>query len=228
MALSPSTSFTQNVDDIYSGVVADTTSNYGGSNPLRGDAANYLLWSKTDQNGNRVFNNPDFGAVLAIMQWTVTISVSGWYERMLMRIQPYNNGSSYVPEISSGGIITQYASVVYYAATNKVYKCILSSTGHLPTDATYWVEVPDLSTLIGNTNITTTITNTYVRSTVDESMKRLFASLGKYRACDDKEVERADRLDALLIAADSEVTQGNYDDMDKIIQDLNSQLTPLL
>lgn len=229
MALTPSTSYTQDADDVNAGVVADTTSNYGtGGNPARGDAANYLLWAKTDSGGNRVFNNPSFGDVLAIMSWAVVVTVSGWYERMLMRIQPYNNGSSYVPQIESNGVVTQYASIVYYAATNKVYKCILASTGNLPTNTTYWEEVTDLSTIIANTNVSTTISNTYVRSTVDQKMKNLYKAIGRNCACDDKEVQRDNRLDALLIAADSEVESGNYDDMEAIIAYLEPQLTQIL
>jgi hypothetical protein len=228
MPLTPSTSFTQDVDDVNAGVVADTTPDYGtGGNPVRSAAANYLLWSKTDENGNRVFNNPDFGDVLAIMSWNVTMVVGGWYERMLMRIQIYSGATPYVAQIEVNGVVTQYASIVYYAATNSVYKCILATTGNLPTDATYWEVVTDLGTIVANTNVSTTITNTYVRSIVDEKMKNLYKQLGRTCACDDKEVLRANKLDALLIAADSEVEEGNYDDMDKIIAYLQSQLVSL-
>lgn len=228
MPLTPSTSFTQDVDDVYAGVVADTTPDYGtGGNPVRSAAANYLLWCKTDKNGNRVFNNPAFGDVLAIMAWNVVITVSGWYERMLMRIQIYSGATPYVPQVESGGVVTQYASIVYYAATDKVYKCILATTGNLPTNATYWEEVTDLSTIIANTNVSTTISNTYVRSTVDQKMKLLYAGIGDTCACDDKAVIRANNLYALLIAANSEVTSGNYDDMEKIIAYLESKLGQL-
>jgi hypothetical protein len=221
MPLTPSTSFTQDADDINVGVVADTTSNYGtGGNPARSDAANYLLWSKTDENGNRVFGNPDFGDVLTIMSWTVATLVSGWYERMLMRIQFYNNATSYVEQ--QGTPITQYASIVYYASTNKVYKCIAPSTGNLPTNTSFWEEVTDLSTIIGNTNITTTITNTYVRSHVDECVKNKFANLANC-GCDDKNNKNAYYMNGLLIAADSAVLSGNYDDMQKIIASLESK-----
>lgn len=225
MALSPSTSFTQDVDDIHAGVVADTTSNYGtGGNPARGDAANYLLWSHTDQNGVRTFNNPAAGNVLTIMSWDVTMSAGGWYERMLMRIQPYNNATAYVAQIESGGVVSQYASIVYYAATNKVYKCILASTGNLPTNTTYWTEVTDLSTIIANTNVTTTISNTYVRSIADDGVKELFKNMGSTCGCDEKLNKKAYLLDGLLIAADAAVEAGNYDEMEKIINYLESQL----
>src|SRR6185503_16218080 len=188
MPLTPSTSFTQDVDDVNSGTVADTTPDYGGGNPVRSAAANYLLWCHTDENGARTFNNPAFGDVLAIMSWAVSMLVGGWYERMLMRIQIYSGATAYVAQIESGGVVSQYASIVYYGATNKVYKCILATTGNLPTNGTYWEEVVDLSTIIANTNVSTTISNTYVRSIVDQKMKSLYKQLGRTCACDDKEV----------------------------------------
>jgi hypothetical protein len=229
MPLTPSTSFTQDIDDVNAAVVADTTPDYGtGGNPVRSAAANYLLWCKTDSSGNRVFNNPNFGDVLSIMSWNVTMETAGWYERMLMRIQFYSGATAYVPQIESNGVVSQYASIVYYGTTNKVYKCILATTGNDPSNATYWEEVTDLSTIIANTNVSTTITNTYVRSIVDDGMKQLYAAIGRNCACDDKEVQRANKLDALLIAADSEVEQGNYDDMDEIIAYLETQLDPLV
>jgi hypothetical protein len=226
MALTPSTSYTQDVDDVNAGVVADTTPDYGtGGNPVRSAAANYLLWAKTDEDGNRVFTNPTFGDVLAVMSWAVITLVSGWYERMLMRIQIYVGATAYVPQVESGGIITQYPSIVYYGATNKVYKCILASTGNLPTDGTYWEEVTDLSTLIANTNVSVTISNTYVRSTVDQAIKLLFRNMARTCGCDEKDNKRAYLYNGLLIAANSEVEGSNYDEMQKIILYLESQLS---
>jgi hypothetical protein len=214
MALTPSTSFTQDVNDVHAGVVADTTPDYGqGGNPARGDAANYLLWAKTDKNGDRTFNNPSFGNVLSIMSWEVTMEVGGWYERMLMRIQPYNAN----PYLVDG--------VAYYGTTDKVYICIQNSTGNLPTDTNFWREVTDLSELIANPNISVTITNTYVRSIADQGVKQLFANMAKTCACDDKANKIAYTLYGYLIGADSEVLQGNYDDMEEIIEYLESQLT---
>lgn len=214
---------------MHAGTVADTTSNYGtGGNPARNAAANYLLWAKTDEDGNRVFDNPDFGDVLTIMSWAVAVTLSGWYERILMRIQPYNNASSYVPQIESGGVVSQYASIVYYATTNKVCKNVLACSGQVPTNGTYWAEVTDLSTIIDNTNVQVAISNTYVRSTVDQKMKELFGNLGRDCACDSQDTVRAMKLDSLLISADSEVENGNYDDMQKIIAYLESKLQEIL
>lgn len=228
MAITPSTSFIQDVDDVYAGVVTDTTPDYGvGGNPARNAAANYLLWSKTDSDGNRVFTNPSPGNVLTVLTWDVITLTAGWYERMLMRIQFYNPATAYVPEISSNGIISQYASIVYYGTTDKVYKCKLATTGNAPTDTTYWEEVTDLSTLISNTNVSTTISNTYVRSIVDEGMRELFARMGAECGCDQQANYKAYKLNGLLISANSEVASGNYDNMDKIITYIESQLVQL-
>jgi hypothetical protein len=228
MALTPSTSYTQDVDDVDVGVIADTTSDYGvGGDPARSAAANYLLWSKTDEDGNRVFSNPAFGDVLAIMSWTVATLVSGWYERMLMRIQIYDNVQAYLAQVEAGGIVSTYAGIVYYAATNKVYKCILNSTGNLPTNATYWEEVTDLSTIIANTNISVTISNTYVRSHVDAGIKLLFAAMTANCGCDDAANKQAYKMNGFLIAANAEVASENYDDMEHIIAYLQTQLSQL-
>ena len=171
-----------------------------------------------------MFNNPPPGDVLTIMQWTVQTLTAGWYERMLMRIQFYNPATPYVPEISSNGVVTQYASIVYYGTTDKVYKCKAATTGNAPTDATYWEEVTDLSTLISNTNVSTTITNTYVRAIVDEKMRDYFSSMGAKYGCDDQQNYKAWKLNGLLQSANSAVASGNYDEMDKIIAYIEAQL----
>ena len=229
MALTPSTSYTQDASDVNAGVVADTTPDYGtGGNPSRNAAANYLLWCSLTSGGVRTFNNPNFGDVLTIMAWDVVVTLSGWYQRILIRIQPYNNGSSYVPQVESNGVVSQYASVVYYPSTNKVYKNILACSGIVPTNTTYWEEVSNLSTIIDNTNVSVTITNTYIRSTVDQKLKEKFKQIGRNCACDDTQVKLAVKLNALLVSANAEVNDGNYDDMAAIILYLESQLQQLL
>lgn len=229
MALTPSTSYTQDIDDVNSGVVEDTTPDYGeGGNPNRGDAANYLLWSKTDSGGNRVYDNPSQGNVLSNMSWNVNTPKSGWYERMLMRVQPYNSMTTYVPQVESNGIVSQWASIVYYQSTNKVYKCIQASTGNAPTDGAYWEVVTELGDIIANINVSVKIQNTYVRSTVDEKVKKLFVQMGDKCACDQDENKRAYQMNGLLISANSEVNSGNYDKMEKIIAYLESQLSQLV
>lgn len=229
MALSLSTSFTQDIDDMTAGVVEDTTPDYGtGGNEARNEAANYLLWSKTDKEGNRTYHNPSQGNVLTSMSWNVETQVSGWYERILLRIPIYDSGESYTKEVQGGGIITNYASIVYYASTNKVYKCIDDTMGNDPTNTLYWEEVLNLGDLIANTTITVVVSNTYVRATVDDKMRKIFRKMGRNLGCDEKENKNAYKYDGLLIAADSEVNAGNYDEMEKIIEYLESKLSQQL
>ena len=80
------------------GTVTDSTTSggYPSPNADRGDAANYLLWSKTDKDGNRVFDNPSFGSVLSVVSWAVDTPVSGLYEAIMLRISPYDGATAYV------------------------------------------------------------------------------------------------------------------------------------
>lgn len=218
--------FVQNAEDITVGTVTDTTADYGqGGVEARGDAANYLLWSKTDQDGNRVFTNPDPGDVLTIMNWSVSTLVDGWYQGILVRIQPYNNGSNYVPEQKSGDIVTQYASIVYYPATNKNYQCIAASTGNLPTNTSFWEEVPNLSLILTNTNIQVKIVDFYTHPRASRCVSSKFAKLDDQTCQNDNGKSRnfAYYLRSLLVSADSEFLQGNPEEMEKIIRQLESK-----
>jgi hypothetical protein len=161
------------------------------------------------------------GDVYSIMEWTVNNAISGWYERMLLRVQNYDNGESYVEQQSSGGVITQYPSAVYYATTNKFYKCTAPSTGNAPTDTSFWSEITDLSTLIDNPNIEIEITDTYVNGQAAECVSDKFTGIAGC-GCDNKENKQAYYLNGLMIAADSAVLQGNYNEMERIIREVES------
>lgn len=220
------TEFTQDPDDITIGTVADTTADYGsGSNQDRGDAANFLLWSKTDEDAVRTFDNPAFGNELAIMEWQVNTPKDGWYEGILLRIQPYDAGANYVEEQSSGSVITQHASIFYYAATDKVYKAIAASTGQTPTNTSYFTEVTDLSTILDNTNIEVVILNVYVRTRAAACANDLHGKLDD-RNCPNPDVKTKDKaylIDALITSADANVAAGNYDQMDRIMRQIESK-----
>lgn len=202
------------------GTVTDTTSagGYPAPNTNRGDAANYLLWAKTNSLGVRTFYNPDFGNVLSIISWAITTAVSGLYEAILLRITPYDNSDSYVAEIESGGIITQYPSVVYYPAQNKVYKCIADSTGNLPTDTDFWEEVSDLSTIIDNTNIEQEILNVNSDKLIDKCIAKKLANGGC--ACSQDDTDLNNQLVAQKRSAEMNFAAGNIYDYEAIIADL--------
>lgn len=214
-------SFAQDPDGT-TGTVTDTTETGGYPTPNtdRGDAADYLLFSKTDKNGNRTFNNPDFGSVLAIVSWAVATAVSGLYEAILLRIKPYDNGTAYVPEIESGGIITQYPSIVYYASENKVYKCTVASTGNLPTNTNYWEEVTDLSTVIDNTTLDQEILTIQSDKLIDKCIAAKFAGAGCNCSTEDKQY--LNDMMAEKRAAEINFASENYYEYEKIIENLNN------
>ncbi len=218
MALVDAASFTQNVD-IATGVVTDDTDYSVGGNPPRSAKANYLLWSKTDKQGNRTFDNPDPGNVLSTLSYTVNTPVDGWYEGILMRFTPYDNGTAYVEQQSSGSVITQYASIVYYSGA--VYKAIAPGTGNLPTDTNFWEVVTDLSTLIDNTNVDVFIEDFYIKVRSNECANAKFTGVCGCGCSGDLEKLRpALTVRYNIVSADSAFANGNPEEMEKIIREV--------
>ena len=218
MALIDSLTFTQ-ATDINAGVVVDG-SDYGVSgNQLRSETANYLLWSKTDQYGARVFTNPSFGDVLATLSYSVITLVDGYYEAILLRVQLYSAAIPYVPEQSSGGVITQYAAIVYFGGV--VYKCIANSTGNDPTDTAFFEPVTDLSTIIDNTNVDVYIQNIYIKVRSSQCANEKFVdTCGCGCNGDLEKMKPGLTVRYKLVAADSAFINGNPEQMDKIIRDI--------
>lgn len=220
MPLIDSLTFTQ-ATDIDAGVVADA-SDYGVSgNPLRSDTANYLLWSKTDQDGNRTFTNPSSGDVLATLSYSVVTLIDGYYEAILLRINIYSGAVAYVPEQSSGGVITQYAAIVYYDGV--VYKCIANSTDNLPTDTAFFEPVTDLSTILDNTNVDVYIEEVYIKVRSSRCANEKFdESCGCGCNGDLEKMKPGLTIRYKLIAADSAFVNNNPEQMDKIIRDIEA------
>jgi hypothetical protein len=204
------------------GTVTDVTpaNTYPSPYTARGDAANYLLFSKTDKNGVRTFHNPDFGSVLSVTSWDVDTAVSGLYEAILLRVGPYDNGASYVEEQSSGGEITQYASIVYYPSTDKVYKAIAAGSGNIPTNTSFWEEVADLSDIIDNTNIDQEILNINSDKLIDKCIAALFAKSGCN--CSTQDAETKNQLMGRKRSAEVNFASGNVYEYEKIIEQLNA------
>lgn len=221
-------SFAQSSEDISVGTVTDITDDYGqGSVEARADAANYLLWAKTDQDGNRTFYNPVPGNVLAVMAWSIATELDGWYQGILLRIQPYNNSAAYLNQQESEGEITRYPGIVYYPAEQKVYMCIEDSTGNLPTDTDFWEEVIDFSDLILNTNVQVKIVDfmTHPRASRFASTEMGKLDDESFVNRNDKQRKFAYKLRGLIISAESEFAQGNPEEMQKIIAQVNSEIT---
>jgi hypothetical protein len=195
----------------------DNDTTYGGANQDRNEAAEYLLWSKTDKNGTRVFDDPDQGNVLTNLQYIVNTPIDGHYEAIVLRIQPYNAGSNYVEEQTSGAAITQYASVFYYATTGKVYKAIAASTGQDPEDTDYFEEVTaeNLYTLIGNSNLETFYEDFKGEYLTNAALRDRFANVA---CCTAEDRDYNQTLLYLKQSADINFANENYSEYENIIR----------
>lgn len=230
MALIDSLTFTQD-SDIATGVESDT-SDYGvGGNPARSATANYLLWSKTSSTGARSFDNPSQGTLTSNLNYAVNTPVDGYYEAILMRFTPYDNGDAYVEQQQSGSTITQYCSVVYDPTAGAIYKCISPITGVAPSDpsgATYWqvVALGDAYTLIDNPNVDVYIKAEYIKIRASVCVGNQFKSnCGCGCSSDLTTITTPLTLVGQLMAADAEYANGNYQEMQRIIEDITSTCT---
>lgn len=228
MALSPSFDIVQQDGGLTA--IAENTTVYGSPNQDRDDAAEFVLWSKTDKDGNRNFNNPDQGNVLTNLLYTVSTTnggsetYDGWYELIRVRVQPYDAGVNYVEQQSSGGEITQYASMFYYDTTGKIYKAIAPSTGQDPEDTNYFVEVTltDLPDNLDNTNIDVYYQNFYCEYATNICIRD---KDDQNCACGCKDQDYINGLYALKQSADTNFANDNPEVMEKIIRQLESECT---
>lgn len=221
MALQPAFTVVQNDGGLTAS--ATNTTAYGSPEQDRNEAAEYVLWSKTDKEGARTFTNPDQGDVLTKLAYTVATLISGLYELIWLRIQFYDNATPYVEQQQSGSQITQYPSIVYYAATNKVYRCIAPTTGNLPTNTNFWEEVPlaDMDDLLGNPNIEQYIKNVDIIYHIDKCITKRLADAGC--DCGIADVEYNHTLFSLYLSAKSNFNAGNVYEFEEIIADLNTR-----
>lgn len=214
--------FTQSNSDLDIGVVQDASNYSVGGNPPRSAKANYLLWSKTDQNSVRTFTNPNQGSVLATTSYNVQTLSDGWYEGILMRFGIYDVNAAYVEQQESGGVVTQYASVFYYGTTDKVYKSIAPSIGQNPTDTNFFVEVTvvEFEPLIVNTNVDVYIKDFYIKARVNQCASAKFnKSCGCGCDGDLSEIRPALLIRTKIIAADNAFAGGSPEKMEEIIRD---------
>lgn len=221
MALTPSFTITQQDGGLTA--IAVNTTVYGSPNQNRNDAAEFVLWSKTDMNGLRAFTNPDQGDVLTNLNYTVQTDVDGWYELIRVRVQPYSSGANYVEQQSSGGQITQYASMVYFTDGN-VYKSVAPSTGQSPLDPNYFVQVPidSLKDNLDNTNIDVYYKNFYSEYRTNVCIRDKDDSNCQ---CGNKDDGYIDGLYARKQSADTNFANGYPERMEKIIRELSNSCT---
>lgn len=222
MALSHSYDIVQQNGGLTAVATNDTV--YGFPNQERNEAAEFLLWSKTDQAGARTFYNPDQGDVLTNLVYSLSTPIDGWYEAIKVRAQFYSAITPYVEEQSSGGEITQFASMFYYVTDGKIYKAIAPSTGQLPTDTNYFVEVPveDLKDNLNNTNLEVYYQNFYCEYRINVCIRD---KDDQSCACGNKDRDYVDGLYSLKQSADTNYANGNPEIMEKIIRQLTADCT---
>ena len=225
MALTFTRTFTQNVTGL-TGLITNTTV-YGGANQDRNEAAEYLLWAKLDANGAATYYNPSQGNVLTALTYTVATTLSGWFQDIGLRIQFYDPGTGYVKQVTNGqGVVTTYESIVYQDGS--VYRCINDVTGTAPDadgGSAYWTLVPfdQLYTLLSNTNIEVSVEDRYVYAGVNQQLSTLFASK-KNCGCSLQDLEYILGLRGLKISADSEFANEDYNEGQRIIENIQSQI----
>jgi hypothetical protein len=139
---------------------------YGGSNPARNAAGEYLLAMHVNEDTTEDFLLVDSTPYLTKILYDITNSIDGHYRFERLRFPLYSSGANYVSEIlDSNGIISTYANLIFYSTTNKFYKCTANITNIAP-DAIngnlYWQEITDftLSSIRLNTTITSFVENT--------------------------------------------------------------------
>lgn len=221
MALTFTRTFTQNVTGL-TGLITNTTT-YGGANQLRNQAAEYRLWAKLNSAGVATYYNPDQGDVLTALTYTVSTLLSGWFQDIQLRIQFYDAGTNYVPQVSnSQGVITQYASIVY--SGGKVYRSRIASIGQSPTNTTYFTEVTfdNLYTLLSNPNIEVSVEDTYVDAQLNQQLSTLFAT--KNCGCALEDLEYILGLRAVKISADSEFSSDDFNEGQELIEYIQNNL----
>jgi|SRR6185369_907906 len=191
--------------------IATNTTVYGSPNQDRNQAAEYVLWSKTDVNAVRTFTNPEQGDVLTNLSYSVSTLVDGWFELIRLRIQFYSALTAYVA-----------GNVFYYTTNGKYYIAIGSSTGQLPTNPIYFTEVTDLTTIIGNASIETYYQNFYSEYRTNVCIRdKDDANCG----CANKDDTYIDMLYAKKQSADTNFANGNPEIMEKIIRELEDTCT---
>lgn len=168
---------------------------YGSPEEDRNEAAEYLLAAHVDENSTENFQTVDSGNVLTKLSYTVPSPVDGHYRYTLLRIPFWDSGTSYVTEIVDGNeIITTYANLVYYAATDKVYKSKTIHSNEAPdgvNGALNWEEITDLTDedIRNNTTILSFVYNDIIDCKAKKCVKDELYKL-VLKGCDPADVNK--------------------------------------
>lgn len=177
--------FTKSVQSDASVFSISNTTVYGGANPLRNAGGEVMLAVRTDFESNESFLTVNSAPFDSKLTYDITNSEDGYYHFELLRFTNYSGSTTYVAEVKDiNGVITTYASVVYYPVNQKFYKAILPSNSgspQLPTNSLYWQEITDftVSSIRKNTNIVVGIYDTIHDVRNSDSVKNLLYSLVK-------------------------------------------------
>lgn len=228
MALTPALTFVQNINGT-EGVITDSTADYGvGGNPLRTDLANFLYYSKNAINGTRTFYDDVVNTdPLNTLSWSILTPTSGWTSATLLMIAQHNTVDGYVAEIlDDQDIVLTPASIIYYATTGFVYKCIQDHTNVLPdaVDGTdYWEVVENPQDLIDYAGVDQFTEDFMVDFAINTCVTEGFIGIHK---CDTlQEMEPAIKNWALYNSAVANFQNGAPEEMERIIIELDKICT---
>lgn len=119
---------------------------YGGVEDDRNEGAEILIGAHVDEEEIENFVTIDSTPVLTKILYDVPSTIDGHYHFESLRFPIWSVSLPYIQEIRDvNNIITTYAHLLYYSVTGKFYKTILSNTGQLPTNATYYTEITDFT-----------------------------------------------------------------------------------
>lgn len=193
-----------------------------GSNPARNTRALTLFVTKTDKNGARTLLtvSPDTSDPLTVAAWDVDISQDGLIEKILFSAKLYDAGYAYVTD-----------DVFYYTTNSKYYKAKQASTGQLPTNSTYFDEVPVAALYTAEilndcTTMEVEVINDLIMGNTEmvlsddwEEVSDVFLN-GKYNL----EYSKADYLDSLVNSAEAALANGRPLEAEEIVRGIENYL----
>lgn len=198
--------------------VLDDTTVYGAPNDDRVNRANTLFVTKTDKDGVRTLLPivPNSADPLVVSQWTVSITLDGWIEKLLASVLVYNGVTNYV----SGDVL--YYNGVFYKANQAV-------TGTPPPSAEY--DVITAASLytdeLANTSIDWAMLDDLITCRTEDKLS------GEHeRVADDffasnentTDYNEADKIDSLLNAAQGALLNGRPADAERIIRGIENYI----
>lgn len=193
-----------------------------GGNPARNQKALALFVTKTDKNGARTLltSTPNTTNPLTVSAWDVTISLDGLVEKILFVVDIWVSGTFATDDI------------IFYTVNSKFYKATQASTGQLPTNATYFVEVPQADLYANEvlndcTTMEVDIQNDLIMGNTDLALAEEYQKVtdvflnGKYEV---NKLSKADYIDALVNGAEAALVAGRPYEAEEIVRGINNYI----